>query len=89
MEVTNITHLNFNQTAGGKLRHSKGRCQVLTWRNNSWTKKDTISDSAPSILIFLSFLLCMSTVLKYNVVSPKANVRSPGGEMDEFVFFFK
>ena len=30
----------------------------------------------------------MSTVLKYNVVSPKANVRSPGGEMDEFVFFF-
>ena len=29
----------------------------------------------------------MSTVLKYNVVSPKANVRSPGGEMDEFVLF--
>lgn len=86
MAVTSITYLNFNQTDGGELRHGESRCQVLTQRNNSWTKEDIISDSAPSILIFLSFLLCMSTVLKYNVVSPKANVRSPGGEMDTFFF---
>lgn len=29
----------------------------------------------------------MSTVVKYNVVSPKANIRSPGGELEEFGFF--